>query len=39
MLVPLRVQRAGLVLACEQQAGRIALDGVRVRSLWYNKYR
>ena len=25
MLVPLRVQRAGLALACDQQAGRIAL--------------
>ena len=36
MLVPLRVQRAGLALACAQQVGRIAL---RARSLWYNKYR
>ena len=39
MLVPLCVQRAGLALACDQQAGWIALDGVRAWRLWYNKYR
>jgi len=33
------VQRAGLALACDQQAGWIALDGVRAWRLWYNKYR